>query len=460
MNKITLFIILLIIGLFGSSSAYALQISYPDWLPIREGMLLTEIVSVLFNFLLFMAGIVAFAVIVWGGFNYLTSAGNPTKMSEAQKQVFAAILGLIILFSSWLILNTINPDLVNIREPAEMESPSPSSELEPLPVLPEETPAGFYDIPFGKITDELIIQEEEALPKMREFANLAAQCGIDYCDGGECEYEIEVYDSGCDIDPVSGKEDCWEDYWTETETCSAPCNTEDCCPADKDEVMERVLTASDEMEEEMNRLLQGKQQIVNCVAGEDTILLSCQEVVDIYQPENKEEFSQEWEKVKTCRQGRNFYCFYGASGSEWLEEIVFPLETPKESIEAVKELESIVSSCDCSEASFSCEECSEPCSGTPCPHKTYSTAEDVMVVIDELENQINKIEETIAELIGLSMADEITTLTCSEAYSWLKLIKESGCPGVKVFPCCPIDQETEQKIKSCRATDFFFCIAS
>ena len=47
--KVFFLITLPIIGLFASSYVYALQVSYPDWFPIQEGMSLTEIVAVLFN---------------------------------------------------------------------------------------------------------------------------------------------------------------------------------------------------------------------------------------------------------------------------------------------------------------------------------------------------------------------------------------------------------------------------
>jgi len=55
-------------------------------------MSLTGLVAVLFNFLLTIAGIAAFIVIVWSGINYLTSAGDPSKMKDARDQIFTAIL--------------------------------------------------------------------------------------------------------------------------------------------------------------------------------------------------------------------------------------------------------------------------------------------------------------------------------------------------------------------------------
>lgn len=110
----------LLAGVFFSIApqVQALQINnYPSFLNIRFGMSLTELVSMLFNFLLTIAGLAAFIMIVWGGVNFLTSAGDPTKMGDAKDQIFKALLGLVVMFASWMILNTINPQLVVLKEP-------------------------------------------------------------------------------------------------------------------------------------------------------------------------------------------------------------------------------------------------------------------------------------------------------------------------------------------------------
>ena len=162
---------------------------YPSFLNISVGMSLTALVSTVFNFILMVGGLAAVVMVVWGGVKYLTSSGNASITRDAKKQIFAALLGLIILFSSWIILNTINPELVNIREPGSI--PPPVAERPETPATPApETPAAFYYIPLGKVIDDVIFQERETLPKMREFANLAAQCSRDLCEGGSCEYWV------------------------------------------------------------------------------------------------------------------------------------------------------------------------------------------------------------------------------------------------------------------------------
>ena len=137
-----------LLGVFLSfvPQAQALQISnYPGFLNIRLGMSLTELVSMFFNFLLIIAGLAAFAMIVWGGINYLTSAGDPSRTGDAKDQIFKAILGLVVMFASWMILNTINPQLVELKEP---DTPTAKpAESQTTPVIVGNCVAGTdYDV--------------------------------------------------------------------------------------------------------------------------------------------------------------------------------------------------------------------------------------------------------------------------------------------------------------------------
>jgi hypothetical protein len=59
-------------------------------------------------------GIIAVIILMVGGIIWLTSAGDSGRVGQAKKMIAGAITGIIILFGSWIILNTINPDLVNL----------------------------------------------------------------------------------------------------------------------------------------------------------------------------------------------------------------------------------------------------------------------------------------------------------------------------------------------------------
>ena len=71
-----------------------------------------------FEFGIIIAGLITFGVLVFAGFRYMTSAGNPTTMSDSRDQIISAFLGLSILLGSWILFRTIDPHLVKLEPPA------------------------------------------------------------------------------------------------------------------------------------------------------------------------------------------------------------------------------------------------------------------------------------------------------------------------------------------------------
>jgi TRAP-type C4-dicarboxylate transport system permease small subunit len=65
-----------------------------------------------FAFAISIAGILAVLMIVIGGIQYITAYGNPNQIENAKNRIYQALLGLLLAISAWLILNTINPDLI------------------------------------------------------------------------------------------------------------------------------------------------------------------------------------------------------------------------------------------------------------------------------------------------------------------------------------------------------------
>jgi len=58
-----------------------------------------------------MAGVLAVLMITWGGLEYMMSEAVSSK-AEAKKRIWSALGGLILAFLSYVILYTINPNLV------------------------------------------------------------------------------------------------------------------------------------------------------------------------------------------------------------------------------------------------------------------------------------------------------------------------------------------------------------
>ncbi len=64
-----------------------------------------------------IAGIVAVGMIVVGAIFYTISGASPQKKGEAKDIIFSALWGVVLLFGSYLILRSINPQLIDLRDP-------------------------------------------------------------------------------------------------------------------------------------------------------------------------------------------------------------------------------------------------------------------------------------------------------------------------------------------------------
>lgn len=73
--------------------------------------------NILYNAALAITVTLAFVMIVLGGIQWSASMGSPGAISDAKKRIYGALIGLVLAFVSWLILNTINTALVNPKLP-------------------------------------------------------------------------------------------------------------------------------------------------------------------------------------------------------------------------------------------------------------------------------------------------------------------------------------------------------
>lgn len=72
----------------------------PDQL-FGEGSIFTTIVNVL----LFIIGAISVIMLVWGGIRYTTSGGNSSSVTAAKNTIMYAIIGLIVAFLAFAIVN-------------------------------------------------------------------------------------------------------------------------------------------------------------------------------------------------------------------------------------------------------------------------------------------------------------------------------------------------------------------
>lgn len=108
------------------AAEYTLIAPIPGPEGVKTATGLASYLQALFPFLLSVAAGLAFVMIVVGGIFYMTSAGNPAAVGSAKERIKAALIGLLIAVSSYLIINAINPNLLTLDFSGSI-TPIPSS---------------------------------------------------------------------------------------------------------------------------------------------------------------------------------------------------------------------------------------------------------------------------------------------------------------------------------------------
>jgi len=65
------------------------------------------VVGTLIQLLFVIAVVAALLYLIYGGFRWLISTGDKTKVTEAREHIIAAIIGLVIIFLAYFIINII-----------------------------------------------------------------------------------------------------------------------------------------------------------------------------------------------------------------------------------------------------------------------------------------------------------------------------------------------------------------
>lgn len=76
---------------------------------------LAQYIKGIYTYVLGAVALLAIAMIIWGGIKWVSAAGNTEMVSSAKTNITNAVIGLILAFGSYVILSTINPDLINLK---------------------------------------------------------------------------------------------------------------------------------------------------------------------------------------------------------------------------------------------------------------------------------------------------------------------------------------------------------
>ncbi len=76
----------------------------------------TAIIAIVIKSTLGIIGALTLLMFVWGGFEWLTSAGNPEKVKSGTQTMVWAIIGVALVFSSYLLLSTFTNYLTGVSK--------------------------------------------------------------------------------------------------------------------------------------------------------------------------------------------------------------------------------------------------------------------------------------------------------------------------------------------------------
>ena len=173
---------------------------------------LGEYIRAVYNFAMVAASIIAVLVIILQGIKILTSGGGDEKV-ESYKKIGHVVIGLAIAWGSYVILFTINPNLVQFK-------PMKLKYIVPTHIVEEED-----EVTSGTVESELILVEgpnivnnnlsrigSETLELMKQAADILKNDGIQLLITSghrKIEKQIQLIRENCQNPPGSDKCKPW-----------------------------------------------------------------------------------------------------------------------------------------------------------------------------------------------------------------------------------------------------------
>lgn len=75
--------------------------------PVAKFDSITAIVNLVIPIMMIAGGLITLSMLLLGAYRYLTSEGNPEKISKAQSVIIYAIIGLFLIVASFVITKII-----------------------------------------------------------------------------------------------------------------------------------------------------------------------------------------------------------------------------------------------------------------------------------------------------------------------------------------------------------------
>jgi hypothetical protein len=261
--------------LFAAGFVFAqrdLEVDYPEmggFSPENTTTVLPEYVKYIFNFSLGISGVIVFLILIYAGVRYLTSTGDPAKQGDAKSRIWAALLGLAVLFGSYLILTTINPQLISLQV-SEIDTLDLDDLIGQETIPPDVL---FYDdIPIGGLIEELFLKER--MDRIKEYSQTVKDASEEVADASQ-ELNSLVDRCGCSqVNPVCGP------------NCSGAYCVGDPCPVrgeinEKREEIQGLINGSEDSEglkywqEELEKEINDFEKIFSDLISAEEMIKNC-----------------------------------------------------------------------------------------------------------------------------------------------------------------------------------------
>ncbi len=126
----------------------------------------------IYQFAMGISGITAVAMIIWGAIYISVYTERIDRKEEGREMILAAFEGIALLFGSYLLLRTINPEIVKLKEPvapvtvpiaATSTPPRDCAEAATIPIdgVSDGIPAGGCDNKRLKTTSETTLSSDD-----------------------------------------------------------------------------------------------------------------------------------------------------------------------------------------------------------------------------------------------------------------------------------------------------------
>lgn len=147
-----------------------------------------------FNLLIALSAVAAVFMIVWGGFQYVTTDSWQDK-KDGREKFFNAIIGLIMVLVAYLVLRTVNPKLVNIPSSIpEIKVPN-SLTQSPLDLFEKlNVEANKYNLSGNQAVISAQQSKQKVESLQQEISQLRNQLGELIYDQGLDETDTAVID--------------------------------------------------------------------------------------------------------------------------------------------------------------------------------------------------------------------------------------------------------------------------